>query len=48
MHMPEICEFSLMHRNAVLFVQGAIKEMFLGSVTNYVTHHCKQPVLVMH
>ena len=46
--MQEKCVFILMHRNAVPFMQGAIKEMFLGSVTNYVTHHCKQPVLVMH
>lgn len=28
--------------------KGLMKEIFLGSVTNYVNHHCKQPVLVMH
>lgn len=28
--------------------KGAIKEFFIGSVTNYLTHHCKSPVVVMH
>jgi len=28
--------------------QGAIQEFFLGSVTRYATHHCTQPVLVLH
>jgi len=28
--------------------RGAIKEFFVGSATNYCTHHCKQPVLVLH
>jgi len=28
--------------------KGAIKEFFLGSVTKYATHHCTQPVLVLH
>jgi nucleotide-binding universal stress UspA family protein len=28
--------------------KGRIKEFFLGSVTSYCTHHCKQPVLVLH
>ncbi|PNH03550.1 hypothetical protein TSOC_010373 [Tetrabaena socialis] len=28
--------------------KGAIKEFFVGSVCNYCTHHCKQPVMVMH
>lgn len=27
--------------------KGPIKEFFLGSVTKYATHHCKQPVLVL-
>ena len=26
----------------------ALQEFFVGSVTNYLTHHCKSPVLVMH
>lgn len=28
--------------------QGSIKEFFLGSVSKYCTHHCKQPVIVLH
>lgn len=28
--------------------RGAVKEFFLGSVSNYALHHCKQPVLVLH
>ncbi len=28
--------------------QASIKEFFLGSVTKYCTHHCKQPVIVLH
>ncbi|KAF8060065.1 Zeaxanthin epoxidase [Scenedesmus sp. PABB004] len=28
--------------------RGAIKEFFVGSVTNYCAHHCKQPVLILH
>eukprot|EP00878_Enallax_costatus_P032108 GHUV01035209.1.p1 GENE.GHUV01035209.1~~GHUV01035209.1.p1 ORF type:complete len:149 (-),score=21.80 GHUV01035209.1:55-501(-) len=28
--------------------RGPIKEFFIGSVTNYAAHHCKQPVLVLH
>jgi nucleotide-binding universal stress UspA family protein len=24
------------------------REFFIGSVTNYACHHCKQPVLVLH
>ncbi|KAF6258369.1 hypothetical protein COO60DRAFT_1126475 [Scenedesmus sp. NREL 46B-D3] len=28
--------------------RGPIKEFFIGSVTNYACHHCKQPVLVLH
>eukprot|EP00775_Hariotina_reticulata_P004395 gene4395-4648_t len=28
--------------------RGAVKEFFVGSVTNYACHHCKQPVLVLH
>jgi hypothetical protein len=28
--------------------RGAMKEFFVGSVTNYACHHCKQPVLVLH
>ncbi|WIA13620.1 hypothetical protein OEZ86_006880 [Tetradesmus obliquus] len=28
--------------------RGTIKEFFIGSVTNYACHHCKQPVLVLH
>jgi hypothetical protein len=31
-----------------LCLQGAIQEFFLGSVTRYATHHCTQPVLVLH
>ncbi|KFM29237.1 hypothetical protein F751_1613 [Auxenochlorella protothecoides] len=28
--------------------RGAIAEFFMGSVTKYVTHHIKQPVIVLH
>ena len=28
--------------------QGSIKEFFMGSVSKYCTHHCKQPVIVLH
>eukprot|EP00798_Chlamydomonas_sp_ICE-L_P021503 gene21503-28484_t len=28
--------------------KGAIKEFFIGSSTNYCTHHCKSPILVLH
>ncbi|GFH14123.1 methyltransferase, partial [Haematococcus lacustris] len=28
--------------------KGAVKEFFVGSVTNYVTHHCRLPVIIMH
>ncbi|KAI3428123.1 hypothetical protein D9Q98_006506 [Chlorella vulgaris] len=28
--------------------RGAIAEFFLGSVTKYATHHCKQPLIVLH
>jgi nucleotide-binding universal stress UspA family protein len=28
--------------------KGALKEFFVGSATNYVTHHAVCPVLVMH
>jgi nucleotide-binding universal stress UspA family protein len=28
--------------------RGAIAEFFLGSVTKYCTHHCKQPLIVLH
>ena len=28
--------------------RGAVKEFFIGSVSNYALHHCKQPVLVLH
>lgn len=28
--------------------QASIKEFFLGSVSKYCTHHCKQPVIVLH
>jgi nucleotide-binding universal stress UspA family protein len=28
--------------------RGALKEFFIGSVSNYALHHCKQPVLVLH
>ena len=28
--------------------KGRLSEFLLGSVTRYVTHHCRQPVLVMH
>lgn len=28
--------------------RGAIAEFFLGSVTKYCTHHCKQPLVVLH
>lgn len=28
--------------------RGPIKEFFLGSVSNFCTHHCNSPVLVLH
>ena len=28
--------------------QTSIKEFFMGSVSKYCTHHCKQPVIVLH
>ena len=28
--------------------KGRLSEFLLGSVTAYVTRHCRQPVLVMH
>ena len=28
--------------------QGSIKEFFMGSVSKYCTHHCTQPVIVLH
>jgi nucleotide-binding universal stress UspA family protein len=27
--------------------RSKLKEFFLGSVTNYCAHHCKQPVLIV-
>ncbi len=28
--------------------RSALKEFFVGSVTNTVAHQCKQPVVVLH
>lgn len=28
--------------------KSKLTEFFLGSVTNYCTHHCKKPILVVH
>lgn len=28
--------------------QGAIRAFFIGSATNFVANHCKQPVVVLH
>lgn len=28
--------------------KGRLREFFVGSVTNYCTHHCKSPLLIMH
>lgn len=28
--------------------KGAMAEFFIGSVSNYCTHHSKAPVLIMH
>lgn len=28
--------------------KGAVKEFFMGSVTNYMSHHCKAPVCILH
>lgn len=40
-----------LHTPAVVMAkhnQASIKEFFLGSVSKYCTHHCKQPVIVLH
>jgi nucleotide-binding universal stress UspA family protein len=39
---------ALMRCSAALFVAtGRLREMFLGSTSNYCTHHCKAPVVVL-
>jgi nucleotide-binding universal stress UspA family protein len=38
----------LLRNSATLFVvTGRLREMFLGSTSNYCTHHCKAPVVVL-
>ena len=28
--------------------KGALTELFVGSATKYVSHHCKQPLVIIH